>query len=56
MRNILYLSGSDRFPRVRVGVGAQPPEWDLKDWVLSSYHLFFFVSMLSPPYSRSSRP
>ena len=38
MRNILYLSGSDRFPRVRVGVGAQPPEWDLKDWVLSSYH------------------
>ncbi|MBQ7182900.1 MAG: aminoacyl-tRNA hydrolase [Clostridia bacterium] len=38
MRNIIYLSGSDRFPRVRIGVGAQPPEWDLKDWVLSSYH------------------
>ena len=37
LRNILYLTGSDRFPRIRVGVGAQPPEWDLKDWVLSSY-------------------
>ncbi len=37
LRNILYLTGSDAFPRVRVGVGAPPPEWDLKDWVLSTY-------------------
>lgn len=37
MRNILYLCGSDRFPRIRVGVGAAPKEWDLKDWVLSGY-------------------
>ena len=38
MRNILYLTGSDRFPRIRIGVGAPPAEWDLKDWVLSSFH------------------
>ena len=38
MRNILYLTGSDRFPRIRIGVGAPPAEWDLKDWVLSTFH------------------
>ena len=38
MRNIVYLTGTDRFPRIRVGVGKAPAEWDLKDWVLSSYH------------------
>ncbi len=37
MRNILYLCGSDRFPRIRVGVGSAPDQWDLKDWVLSGY-------------------
>lgn len=36
-RDILLKTGSDRFPRVRVGVGAKPPEWDLADWVLSRY-------------------
>lgn len=35
-RSVLELTGSDRFPRVRIGVGAPPPEWDLADWVLSS--------------------
>ena len=34
----LYLTGSDRFPRIRIGMGGCPPEWDLKDWVLSGYH------------------
>ena len=37
MRNILFLTGSDRFPRIRIGVGKPPAPWDLKDWVLSSY-------------------
>ena len=36
-RDILLKTGSDRFPRIRVGVGAKPPEWDLADWVLSRY-------------------
>ena len=37
MKNIIYLSGSDKFPRVRVGIGAKPADWDLKDWVLSGF-------------------
>lgn len=36
-RDILLKTGSDRFPRVRVGVGAKPPQWDLADWVLSKF-------------------
>ncbi len=36
-RNILAVTGSDRFPRIRIGVGAPPPQWDLKDWVLSGF-------------------
>ena len=35
---IIYLSGSDKFPRVKIGIGAKPtPEWDLADWVLSRF-------------------
>ncbi|MCH3973276.1 MAG: aminoacyl-tRNA hydrolase [Oscillospiraceae bacterium] len=38
MKNIIYLSGSDAFPRVKIGTGAKPsPEWDLADWVLSRF-------------------
>ena len=37
LRNIVYLTGSDRFPRIRVGVGQKPDGWDLADWVLSKY-------------------
>ncbi len=38
MKNIIYLSGKDTFPRIKVGVGAKPhPDYDLKDWVLSSF-------------------
>jgi len=36
-RDILLKTGSDRFPRIRIGVGAKPPEWDLADWVLARY-------------------
>ena len=38
MKNIIYLSGKDTFPRIKMGVGAKPnPQWDLADWVLSTF-------------------
>ena len=38
MRSIIYLSGSDNFPRIKIGIGAKPnPNWDLADWVLSKF-------------------
>ena len=39
LKNIIYLTGSDAFPRVRVGVGKKPhPDYNLADWVLSRFH------------------
>lgn len=38
MRSIIYLSGSDKFPRIKIGIGAKPnSNWDLADWVLSKF-------------------
>ena len=38
LKNIIYLSGSDAFPRIKVGVGAKPnPNYDLAAWVLSKF-------------------
>lgn len=38
MRSIIYLSGKDTFPRIKIGIGAKPnPDWDLADWVLSKF-------------------
>ena len=38
MRSIIYLSGKDTFPRIKIGIGAKPnPDWDLADWVLSRF-------------------
>ncbi len=37
VKNIIYLSGKDTFPRVKLGVGHKPPEWDLADWVLGRF-------------------
>lgn len=35
IKSIIYLSGTDVFPRVKVGVGAKPrPDYDLAAWVL----------------------
>ena len=36
IKSIISALGTDRFPRVKVGVGAKPhPDYDLADWVLS---------------------
>ncbi len=37
MKSILAQLGAQEFPRIRVGIDAPPPEWDLADWVLSTY-------------------
>ncbi|MGI6172670.1 MAG: aminoacyl-tRNA hydrolase [Christensenellales bacterium] len=37
MRSILYLLGTDAFPRVRVGIGGAPDGWELADYVLSGF-------------------
>ena len=38
MRSIIYLSGQDTFPRIKIGIGAKPnPQWELADWVLSRF-------------------
>lgn len=38
MKNIIYLSGKNTFPRIKLGTGAKPsPQWDLADWVLSKF-------------------
>lgn len=38
LKSIIYLSGEDTFPRIKIGVGAKPhKDYDLADWVLSSF-------------------
>lgn len=38
LKSIIEQLGTDRFPRVRMGVGAPPhPDYDTADWVLSSF-------------------
>ena len=38
IKSIIYLSGSDMFPRIKMGVGAKPhPDYNLADWVLGNF-------------------
>lgn len=35
LKNIIYLTGKDTFPRIKIGVGEKPhPDYDMADWVL----------------------
>ncbi len=36
-RSILEVCGHTDFPRGRIGIGAPPRQWELKDWVLSRW-------------------
>lgn len=37
MKNIVECLGTRKFARVRVGIGAKPPKWDLADYVLAPF-------------------
>lgn len=37
MKSIIYLMNTDKFPRIRVGIGRQPDYMDLADYVLSRF-------------------
>ncbi len=37
IKNIIAMTGSDEFDRVRVGIGEKPKGWDLADYVLSRF-------------------
>lgn len=38
LKNIIYLTGRDDFPRIRLGIGAKPhPDMELAAWVLSRF-------------------
>lgn len=38
IKSIIRLSGSDQFPRIKMGVGAKPhPDYSLADWVLGHF-------------------
>ena len=37
LKSIISVLGTENFPRIRLGVGAPPQEYDVKDWVLSTF-------------------
>lgn len=39
MKNIINICKSDKFPRIKIGIGQKPnDEWDLTDWVISKFN------------------
>lgn len=38
MKSVIYQLQSDEFPRIRIGIGKAPEEWDLADYVLSKFN------------------
>ncbi len=46
IKSIIYLTGSDAFPRIKIGVGKKPhPDYDLAKWVLSRFQPEEFEDM-----------
>ncbi len=39
VKDIIALSGTDIFPRIKIGVGAKPAGWDLSNWVTSNINV-----------------
>ena len=38
LKNIIYLTGKDTFPRIKIGVGDKPhPDYDMADWGRGSF-------------------
>ncbi|MEN8907632.1 MAG: aminoacyl-tRNA hydrolase [Clostridiales bacterium] len=37
MKSVIYNLGLDNFPRVRIGIGKNPDNWNLADYVLSKF-------------------
>lgn len=37
IKNIITHLGTEEFPRIRIGVGEKPKEWDLVDYVMSKF-------------------
>ena len=54
MRSIIQHIGRTDFPRIRVGVGKPPPEWELADWVLSRYATVEERSAAFDAYNRAA--
>ena len=38
MKSVIYQLRSDDFPRIRVGIGNAPENWDMADYVLSRFN------------------
>ena len=38
MKNIIKMLGGENFPRIRMGVGEKPKNYDLADWVLGHFN------------------
>lgn len=37
LKDVILKTGCETFPRVKIGIGAKPPKWDLAKWVLSEF-------------------
>ncbi len=55
MRSLIAHLGKQDFPRIRVGVGAKPPEWELADWVLSRYQTKQEQELAKNAYERAAQ-